>query len=77
MSALDLRAGRMDHQGRLDPVEGATVDHADLAAAALLGRRAEYADPAAQFIGQRGTGQSCAEAGGGDDVVPAGVADPR
>ena len=37
----------------------------------------EDADPAAQFIGQCGTSQSCAEACGGDDVVPTGVANPR
>ena len=31
--------------------------------------------PAAELVGQRGGGQPGAEAGGGDDVVPAGVAD--
>ena len=47
----------------------------DLAAAALLGRRAEDDDPAAELLGQARRGEPGAEAGGGDDVVPAGVAD--
>ena len=77
VDARQLGPGRVDHEGRVDPVEGARSDERDLAAAALLGRRADRAHPAAGLLGQRRSGQAGAEAGGGDDVVPAGVADPR
>ena len=68
-------AGGVDHHRRVDAVERALLGHEDLAAAALLGRRAEDDDPAAELVGERGGGQPGAEPGGADDVVPAGVAD--
>jgi hypothetical protein len=33
---------RVDHHGGVDAVEGAPLEHEDLAAAALLGRRAQH-----------------------------------
>ena len=50
--------GRMHHQGGVHTVEGARLPHVDLAAAPLLGRRAEHHEPAPYFVGQRGRRQT-------------------
>ena len=44
---------RVDHHRRVDVVEDAGVEHEHLAAAALLGRRAEHPDGEAELVGQR------------------------
>ena len=59
----------------MDAVEGAPLEHEDLAAAALLGRGAQHLDGEAQVVGHLGQGQAGTDGGGGDDVVAAGVAD--
>ena len=69
--------GGVDHHGGVDALEGAPLGEEHLAAAALLGRRAEHDHPAAELVGERGRGEPGAEPGGADDVVPAGVADLR
>ena len=56
------------------PVEQAVVDHDLLAAAPLLGRRAEEDDLAGQLVGDRGQGDRRADARGGHRVVAAAVA---
>ena len=70
-------AGGVHHHRRVDAVEGALLDHEDLAAAALLGRGAQDHDPPAELVGEGRGGEPGAEPGGGDDVVAAGVADAR
>ena len=45
LHAGQVVAGRVHHQGGVDAVEGALAGHEDLAAAALLGRRAEHDAP--------------------------------
>ena len=69
----------MDHHRRADVLEGAGLDQLDLAAAALLGRRAEHAHGAgdAVLLQRRRDAEPGRDAGGGDQVVPAGVADQR
>jgi hypothetical protein len=63
------------HQCGVDALERPALDHLDLAPASLLGGRAQQEDPPAQLVGQRRRGEARAEAGGRDDVVPAGVPD--
>src|SRR5687768_8552536 len=65
----------MDHHRRVHAVEGAALEHEDLAAAALLGRRAEHLHRDAEVVGQRSQRHSRAHARGGDDVVAARVPD--
>ena len=65
----------VDHHRGVDIVEEAALDEADLAAAALLGRRAQQRQLEAQLIGQRRQRQRSTQAGGADDVVAAGMAD--
>src|SRR3954470_2631534 len=65
----------MDHQRAVDVLEHALFDHDDLAAAALLGRCADDADPDTELIRngrQRDTGPNRRRR---NDVVAAGVAD--
>jgi hypothetical protein len=50
-------AGGVDHQGGVDVVEGTRPDLEDLAAPALLGRRADDGHPPTAGIGHRGGGQ--------------------
>ena len=71
----EVDAGGVDDQGRVDAVEGAPVAQEDLAPAALLGRRADDVEPAAGLGDDGGRGQGRPQAGGGDDVVAAAVAD--
>jgi hypothetical protein len=68
--------GRVHHHGGVDRVEGAAADHELLAATALLGRRPQDGEGAAQRLGDGGRRQPGTESGRGDDVVAAGVADP-
>ena len=65
----------MDHHRRVDTLEGARLGHEDLAPAAFLGRGTEDEHPAPDLVGQGRGRQPGAEAGGGDDVVAAPVAD--
>ena len=47
----DVLGPGMDHHRRVDAVEGAGLDEPDLAAAALLGGRAEERDAQAELVG--------------------------
>ena len=73
--AAQVGAGGVHHHGGVDALEGAGSDLQDLAAAPLLGRCADDGDPAVARLGHRGRGESGAQTGRSDDVVPAGVAD--
>ena len=73
--AAQVGAGGVDHHRGVDAVEGPGSDHEDLAAAALLGRGAQDHDPSAAAPRPARRRRARAEPGGGDDVVPAGVAD--
>ena len=73
--ARQVGVGRVHHEGGLDAVEGAAPGHDDLAAAALLGGRAEHGQAAARRVGDGRRRQRRAQPGGGDHVVTAGVAD--
>ena len=64
----------VDHHRRVHAGEGAALEHEDLAAAALLGRRAEHADGEPEVVGHLGQRQAGPDGGRGDDVVAAGVA---
>ena len=70
------RAG-MQHHRRVDLRERARLDQADLPAPALLGGRAEHDDRAVAFAERRLQAERDGDAGGGDQVVAAGVADAR
>ena len=72
-----LGRSRMDHHRRVDAGEGATLEHVDLASAALLGRGADHLDRDAEVVGEGRQGQPGPDGRGRDDVVPAGVADTR
>ena len=74
MWSISIGAG-VHHHRRVTPVEGAPFEHEDLAAAALLGRRAEHLHGDAEVVGQGGQSQAGADRRRGDDVVPAGVTD--
>ena len=65
---------RMDHQRAVDVVEDALLDHDDLAAAALLCRRADHADRDVERFGNGREGDPGPDRGGRDDVVAAGMA---
>ena len=67
----------VDHHRGVGAVEGAALEEQDLAAAALLGRRAEHGDGEAEVVGHAGQGHPRPERRGGDEVVPAGVAHRR
>ena len=73
MQGID--AGRMDHHGGIDAVEGAVLRHQFLAAALFLGGGTEIADAAGEAAVQFRQRQRGAEAGRRDDVVAAGMAD--
>ena len=73
--AVELAGCRVHHEGGVDPVEAAPLEHEDLAAAALLSRSAEDADGDAQVVGERRQADSGADSSRRDHVVPAGVAD--
>ena len=75
LHAGEVVAGRVDHQRGVDAVEGTLAGHQDLAAATLLGGRAEHHHSSTRLGCHRGRGQAGAETGGGDDVVPARVAE--
>ena len=66
----------MQHHRRRDVVEGAGLEHQRLAAAGLLGGRAEQHDRHAQLVGDLGQRQRGTDRRRGDDVVPAGMTDP-
>ena len=67
----------MHHQGGVDSLEGPGVGHDDLSTPALLGRGPEDHETTAQLVGHGRRGQARPQAGGGDDVVSAPVADAR
>ena len=68
---------RMHHQRRVHSVEGAAVEHQDLAAATFLGRRADHRQRDAELVGERREREPGSYRGGGDDVVSARVTDHR
>ncbi len=73
----DLHRRRVHHQRCVDVVEGALVQQQLLAADVLLRRRAQHHEP---HVGRRQGAletDCAAQPGGGDQVVPAGVADAR
>jgi hypothetical protein len=65
------------HHGGVEPVEHALFKHQDLAAAVLLGGRAEYLDREAEVVRHRCEQPPGGHRGGRDDVVAAGVPDVR
>ncbi len=69
----------MDHDGRVDAVEGTGPGHDFFAGVSLFGRGAQEDDGARDccrvFFVQCVDGEEGADAGGGDDVVTAGVSD--
>ena len=67
----------MDHHRQVEPVEDAVLQHDDLAASPLFGRGPQYPNGDPGLVGDTSQTDTGADAGGGDDVVPAGVADPR
>jgi hypothetical protein len=67
----------MGHHGEVGPGEGAALHEQDLAATALFGRRPDDADRKAHVVGYPGQRPGRADRRGGDDVVAAGVSDPR
>jgi hypothetical protein len=73
--ASHVEAGGVDHERGVDPVERAALRHLDLAAAPLLGRRAEHHDAPSRLCRDRRSREARAQPGGGDDVVPAAVPD--
>jgi hypothetical protein len=75
--AHQVDARRVHHQRGVDAVEGALSRHELLAAAVLLGGRAQHPHPAPQLVRHRRQGQPRADARGRDQVVPAGVAHLR
>ena len=66
----------VEEQRRVDALEQAVLDHELLAAAPLLGRRAEEHDLARDLVGQRGQADRRADAARGHRVVAAAVAEP-
>ena len=64
----------VDHHRGVHVVEEAGVDQVDLAAAALLGGRAEQRHGQVELVGDGGQPDGRAQRGRGDDVVAAGVA---
>jgi hypothetical protein len=71
-----LVGGGVDHHRGVDAVEHAGVEHQDLAAAALLGRRPDDLHGEAELVGERREREPGPDRGRGDDVVAARVADP-
>ena len=67
------------HHGGMNARESAALKQQDLAAgiAHFFGRRADDADGEAHVVRHFGRSQRCANGRGGDDIVAAGVADPR
>ena len=75
---VDLVHGRgVDHHRRVDAIEGAPLEHEDLAAASFLGRGSQHPHRDPQVVGHPGQRRARPDGGGGDHVVTAGVADPR
>ena len=76
--ALDVApVARVVEQRRVDALEEAVVDHDLLAAAPLLGRRAEEHDLARQLVGDRGEGDRGPDPGRRHRVVATAVAETR
>ena len=67
----------MDHHGGVDVVEHPRFEHDDLAAAALLRRRAHDHQRACDLVHQRRQREARARTHGGDDVVTARVPEAR
>src|SRR5699024_943174 len=69
----------VDHDGRVEAVEGAAASHDLLAGVPFLGRRAQQHDGAGHGVRvgliEGVQGEEGADSCGGDDVVSAGVAD--
>ncbi len=71
-----VEVARVEHRHRVHPLEGAAVEHDDLAAAALLGRGAQDCDSAGRVGPLLGDGDRGGAGGGADQVVAAAVAEP-
>ena len=70
-----FRRRRVHHQRRVHAVERAPLEHQDLAAAALFGRRADHRERDAEIVDERREREPGADRGRRDDVVPARVTD--
>lgn len=57
------------------PAKGIPLQQQNLPAAALLGRRAHHPHCEPEVVGRCGQGETDADGGGRDHVVPAGVPD--
>ena len=71
-----LGRSRVHHHRGVDAVEGAGLQHRDLAPAALLGRGPEHPDREVEVIGQVLQGQPGTDTGRDDHVVATGVSHP-
>ena len=71
-----LRA-RMDHHGRIQPVEDSSTRENHLPADRLLGRRAEDKDFATEKIDEPAHGDACPDGGRCDEIVAAGMTQSR
>ncbi len=71
----DLHRTGVDHHRGVHAVERAPVQQQRLPGAALLGRCADHPDGESEPVGVGGEAERGAEAGGGDEVVAAGVAE--
>ena len=65
----------MHHHGGINVVKCAFFYHEDLAASAFFGWGAQDAHSSAELFSSGGQSQTCAQAGGSNYVVAAGVAD--
>src|SRR5690349_9548844 len=72
-----VAGGRVHHDCRVDIVEYARFGQKDLAATALLRRRAYDLEPTVERCPRTTNRQTGPERTGGNDVVPAAVADLR
>jgi hypothetical protein len=72
-----VAARRMQHERGVDVVEHAGLGEQDLAAAALLGRRADDQHAPGKALAAPGEGEAGAERARGDDVVAARMPDTR
>jgi hypothetical protein len=67
--------GRVNHHCRVESLERPAFEHQYFTAAAFLAGCTEYGDGQSQVIGESGEAESCADSGGCDYVVAAGVSD--
>ena len=70
-----LSVGRVHHHGGINVVKRASFYHEDFAASAFFGWSAQDTHPSAELFSSGCQSQTCAQAGGSNYVVAAGVAD--